>query len=61
MIISDFKERPNAGDFYYIRCNGEPIQPYDTDMLMDYWTAETVVLFLDSVNPFFTFEVVKAD
>lgn len=60
-MITGITERPNAHDFYYIRCNGVPIQPTDTDMIMDYWTAETVACFLESVNPFFTFEIIKAE
>ena len=53
-------ERINPNDFYFVVFNGEPIQPANTDMLMDYWTAETVTEFLQAVNPDKIFTIEKA-
>ena len=44
-------ERINPNDDYFVVMNNEPIQPANTDIFMDYWTAETVVEFLQAVNP----------
>lgn len=53
-------ERISPNDFYFVVFNGEPIQPANTDMLMDYWTAETVTEFLQAVNPDKVFTIEKA-
>lgn len=52
-------ERINQNDFYMILCNGEPIQPANTDMVMDYWMAETVIDFLQAITPWQIFEIKK--
>lgn len=53
-------ERISPNDNYFVVMNDEPIQPANTDMLMDYWTAETVVEFLQAVNPNQVFSIKKA-
>lgn len=53
-------ERIDPNDFYFVMMNGEPIQPANTDIFMDYWTAETVVEFLQAVNPNQVFSIKKA-
>ena len=58
-LYSDI-ERINPNDFYFVVFNGEPIQPANTDIVMDYWTAETVVEFLQAVNPNQVFSIKKA-
>lgn len=53
-------ERIDPNDFYFVMMNGEPIQPANTDIFMDYWTAETVVEFLQAVNPNQVFSIKRA-
>lgn len=53
-------ERIDPNDFYFVMMNGEPIQPANIDMVMDYWTAETVVEFLQAVNPDQVFSIERA-
>ena len=53
-------ERIDPNDFYFVMMNDEPIQPANTDIFMDYWTAETVVEFLQDVNPNQVFSIKKA-
>ena len=53
-------ERINPNDDYFVAMNGEPIQQANTDIVMDYWTAETVVEFLQAVNPNQVFSIKKA-
>ena len=53
-------ERIDPNDFYFVMMNGEPIQPANTDIFMDYWTAETVVEFLQDVNPNKVFSIKRA-
>lgn len=53
-------ERINPNDFYFVVMNGDPIQPANTDMIMDYWTAETVKEFLEIACPNDKIEIVKA-
>ena len=43
--------RINPHDFYVIAVNDEVIIPDMFDFVMDYWTAETVQVFLQTVNP----------
>ena len=58
-LYSDI-ERINPNDFYFVVFNGEPIQPANTNIVMDYWTAETVVEFLQAVNPNQVFSIKRA-
>lgn len=53
-------ERINPNDFYFMVFNGEPIQPANTDIFMDYWTAETIKEFLQAVNPNQVFSIKRA-
>ena len=53
-------ERIDPNDFYFVMMNDEPIQPANTDIFMDYWTAETVVEFLQAVNPNQVFSIKRA-
>ena len=53
-------ERIDPNDFYFVMMNGEPIHPANTDIFMDYWTAETVVEFLQAVNPNQVFSIKRA-
>lgn len=53
-------ERINPTDDYFVAMNGEPIHPANTDIFMDYWTAETVVEFLQAVNPNQVFSIKRA-
>lgn len=53
-------ERINPNDDYFVVMNGELIQPANTDIFMDYWTAETVTEFLQAVNPDKIFTIEKA-
>ena len=53
-------ERINPDDYYFVVMNGDPLQPANTDMIMDYWYAETIKEFLDIVCPDDKIEIVKA-
>lgn len=53
-------ERISPNDFYFVVFNGEPIQPANTDIFMDYWTAETIKEFLQAVNPNQVFSIKRA-
>lgn len=60
MSVYPHIERINPTDDYFVVMNDEPIQPANTDIVMDYWTAETVVEFLQAVNPNQVFSIKRA-
>jgi hypothetical protein len=60
MSVYPHIERISSNDDYFVAMNGEPIQPANTDIVMDYWTAETVVEFLQAVNPNQVFSIKRA-
>lgn len=53
-------ERINPNDDYFVVMNDEAIQPANTDVFMDYWTAESIKEFLQAVNPNQVFSIKKA-